>query len=291
MLHVISDGRWKLDAGSLFGETPKAVWENWGVATDRKNRVTLGINCLLVDTPAEKVLVNTGIGSVLLDNQRFAHPGLVPSRLLSGLKAHGVAPREIDKVILSDLRFVNAGGCIRFNRAGNIIPVFPRAEYIVQRDAVREALSPYARRSYWYPGATDIVSTLAARGQMSTIDGDREILPGMAVEETGSFSRGHQIVLVRDGGENAVYLGSLVPTLHHLGECVPAFARDAETTARRKEEILAKAVRGGWLLVFPWEAKTPACYVQEVRDPEGSRKTFKFVSVDLGVARQPALVG
>ena len=34
---IISEGILKLDGGSIFGATPKAVWEN-SITADRKNR-------------------------------------------------------------------------------------------------------------------------------------------------------------------------------------------------------------------------------------------------------------
>lgn len=293
MIRVISDGTWKLDAGRLFGETPKSVWENWGVVIDRRSRVTLGLNCLLVEIAEKKVLVNTGVGSLLQGNQQLADEyGLVPSRLLKGLKAQGINPKQIDIVILSDLRFIHAGGCIRADRTGAIVPMFSRAEYIVQEDAVAEALGPQTRIAHWYPGVSNIISCLVDRGQMSTIKGDREILPGMFVEETLGFSKGHQIVLIRDGGENVIYLGSLASTLRHLNEtaCTPAFVQDGDIAIREKGEILAKVVREGWLVVFPWETKTPAGYVNAVRNPEGSGNTIAFRSVDLSPTPRTALV-
>ena len=47
-LHLLSDGTMKQDGGVLFGQAPKAEWEEQ-VTVDRRNRVTLGINCLLVE--------------------------------------------------------------------------------------------------------------------------------------------------------------------------------------------------------------------------------------------------
>jgi hypothetical protein len=37
---ILSDGVLKLDGGSVFGQVPKAAWEN-SVTTDRRNRITL----------------------------------------------------------------------------------------------------------------------------------------------------------------------------------------------------------------------------------------------------------
>ena len=294
LLDIVNDGMWKLDGGRLFGETPKEVWENW-VVTDRRNCVTLALNCLLIQAAGEKVLVNTGIGSFFQDSTTM--PSLVPSRLRKELKALGVKPREISMVILSDLRFINAGGCIRVERTGNIVPTFPRAQYIVQRDALGEALGEFSKpsgeRSLWHPDPGTIVSPLADRGQLLVIDGDREILPGINVRKTSGFTRGHQIVLVRDGGEHVAFLGNVVPTRSHLNSeaRIPVFARHPETAVKEKRQILDEAVAKGWLVVFPWEPTTPAGYMHEVRDPEGlGMRTIAFVPVDLSATRRPALV-
>lgn len=296
MLHVISDGTWKLDGGSLFGEIPRVSWQN-SVTLDRRHCVTLGLNCLLIDTLAGKVLVDTGVGSILRHNESFRDTcGLTPSRLPKGLKALGVRPKDINIVILSDLRFIHAGGAVREDRTGNVIPTFPRAKYIVQKDALREALGefskPPSKRSSWHPDPDTIISPLADRGQLLVIDGDCEILPGINVRKTTGFTMGHQVVRINEGSEHVAFLGSVVPTRMHLMSeaCIPAGALHAEVAFKEKKEILREAIVGRWLVVLPWEAKTPAGYVQEVRgDSEGSGRTTRFVPVDLSATRQPAL--
>lgn len=299
MLRIISDGTWKLDGGRLFGETPKVDWDwEWRAVIDRRNRVTLGLNCLLLDTPAGKVLINTGVGPDAKGDERRADwYGLVPSRLLKGLKAHGVSPKEISMVILTDLRFINAGGSTRVNRAGDIVPTFPRARYIVQREALGEALGESLKdaseRSPWHPNPDAIITPLRARGQMSIVDGDCEITSGVSVRKTSGFSRGQQVVFIRDGGDRVAFLGTVVPTRFHLNEaCIPALARYAEVASKEKAEILAKVAEEGWLVVFPWEARTSAAagYVFEVRNLEGSRKTIEFRPVDLSATLRSVLV-
>ena len=64
---VISDGVVKLDGGSVFGQVPKTDWET-SVSTDRKNRMTLGLNCMVLQIQGKNVLVDTGVGSK--DNDR-----------------------------------------------------------------------------------------------------------------------------------------------------------------------------------------------------------------------------
>jgi glyoxylase-like metal-dependent hydrolase (beta-lactamase superfamily II) len=51
----------KIDGAAMFGLLPKTAWENC-VATDRKNRMSLGLNCLLLQVGGRNVLVDTGVG-------------------------------------------------------------------------------------------------------------------------------------------------------------------------------------------------------------------------------------
>ena len=108
---IISDGVIKMDGGSMFGQVPKVAWENT-VVTDRKNRMTLGLNCLLLQVGGQNVLVDTGIGSKEIDQDK-ENLGLVPSRLLKWLKGLGLTPKDISAVVLSHLHFDHSGGCTR----------------------------------------------------------------------------------------------------------------------------------------------------------------------------------
>ena len=140
---IISDGVIKMDGGSMFGQVPKVAWDS-SVATDRKNRMTLGLNCLLLQVGGQNVLVDTGIGSKEIDQDK-ENLGLVPSRLLKGLKGVGLTPKYISAVVLSHLHFDHPGGCTRLDRAGNLVPTFPKAKYYVQGKCWEEACNPNAR--------------------------------------------------------------------------------------------------------------------------------------------------
>ena len=52
-ISVVSDGTFLLDGGSVFGQVPKAIWEQQ-MKPDRRNRIRLGLNCLLIQTPSRE---------------------------------------------------------------------------------------------------------------------------------------------------------------------------------------------------------------------------------------------
>ncbi len=48
-LHVVSDGNFLLDGGQMFSVVPKVLWEK-KIPADPRNRIRLGLTCLLIQT-------------------------------------------------------------------------------------------------------------------------------------------------------------------------------------------------------------------------------------------------
>jgi glyoxylase-like metal-dependent hydrolase (beta-lactamase superfamily II) len=263
---IVSDGVLKLDGGSLFGQVPKAVWEN-SVKTDRRNRITLGVNCLLLQVWGKNVLVDAGIGSKEHDKETL---GLVPTRLLRGLKGVGLTPKDIHAVILTHLHFDHCGGCTRLDREGSIVPTFPKAHYYVQRACWQEACHPNER--CFASHRSENFLPVAEQEQIEFLDGDSEIFPGLNVIVTDGHARGHQIVLFNHGGDRIVFLGDLVPTHHHLNlPVISAFDYSPEETLAQKRELLLDAELHGWLLVFSHVYDITAGYLERRGDTTSLR--------------------
>ena len=255
---ILSDGVVKLDGGSVFGQVPKVAWEN-SVTTDRKNRITLGLNCLLIQVGGKNVLVDTGVGPKENDRDK-ENLGLVPSRLLKGLKGVGLTAKEIHAVILTHLHFDHCGGCTRLDRVGNLVPTFPKATYYVQRECWEDASNPDERCLASHRSENFL--PIADRSQIELLDGDSEIFPGLNVIVTGGHARGHQMVMFNHGGERIVFLGDIIPTHHHLNlPVISAFDYSPESTLEQKRDILADAERQGWLIVFSHGHDTKAGYL------------------------------
>ncbi len=256
---IISDGVIKMDGGSMFGQVPKVAWES-SVVTDRKNRMTLGLNCLLLQVSGQNVLVDTGIGSKEIDQDK-ENLGLVPSRLLKGLKGVGLTPKDISAVVLSHLHFDHSGGCTRLDRAGNLVPTFPKAKYYVQSKCWEEACNPN-ERCHGSHRAENFLP-IEERGQLELLDGDSEIMPGLNVIVTDGHAQGHQMVMFNHGGERVVYLGDIVPTPHHLNlVAISAFDSSPERTLEQKRDLLSQAEAQGWLLVFSHGHEVKAGYLE-----------------------------
>ena len=257
----------------MFGQIPKSQWQEW-MPADRRNRVKLGLNCLLIRVNNQNYLVDTGTGQKHSVEARDAY-GLSTSQLLNELKTYGLSAADINGVILTSLHFEHTGGATRVSRRGEVVPTFPKARYFIQREALEEASSPTERHASSFVG--DDFMPLQERGQLELVDGEVMIAPGFTVRRVTGPSQGHQIVVVTHGGERIAFLGDLVPTPYHLQlSCIAATDRQPEETLQNKRAILKEAVSEGWLLIFSHAVSERAGYLED----RSGRLYLRPVSLD-----------
>lgn len=258
-VHLLSDGVFKLDGGALFGQVPKVLWERL-MKPDRKNRVRLGMNCLLIRSPDGNILVDTGAGNKHDDRTREIF-GLSTSKLARNLRDVGVAPKEVSCVVLSHLHFDHAGGGTKANRRGAIIPTFPKAQYFIQQAAWDDAVDPTDRGRASYDQAD--FQPLLEKERIRFLHGDYELAPGIWLQVTGGHCSGHQIVLINGGGSKVAFLGDLVPTPYHLSApYISALDQFPEETLVKKRELLDMLEREGWLILFAHGYEHRAGYLE-----------------------------
>ena len=261
-LFVVSDGTFRLDGGAMFGTIPKVLWERTNPADDR-NRILMGLNCLLIRTPTENILVDTGLGAAYDEKFAFLY-GVDKSQtdLLRSLAAAGVQAADINKVILTHLHFDHAGGNCFQEGNGEFRPTFPNAVYYINEGELAYAKEPDPRSSPSYLSYT--WEPLERREQVVPISGEVEVAPGVTILLAPGHTPNHQIVTVKSRGLTACFLADLVPTPSHLKtHYVMGFDLDALTAMKNKERVLKQAQAENWLLVFEHSPDIKAGYLTE----------------------------
>ena len=118
-VHAIQAGGQQLDGGAMFGVVPKPLWER-RLPSDARNRIPMGMRCLLVEHESELVLIDTGIGNKEnakfhdiygIDNHPLSGAEDVPERtaLEAGIRAAGFTPDDVTLVINTHLHFDQIG--------------------------------------------------------------------------------------------------------------------------------------------------------------------------------------
>ncbi|MBI2956351.1 MAG: MBL fold metallo-hydrolase [Acidobacteria bacterium] len=260
-IFIVSDGRFRLDGGAMFGVVPKPLWERH-LAADERNRVTLGLNCLLMHAHGETLLVETGTGEKF-DAKRQDIYGIDHSvNLLDSLRSRGVGPEDVDVVINTHLHFDHCGWNTRLGGDGKPVPTFPRARYTVQRGEYEHACTPTERDRASY--LAENFEPLAASRQWRFVEGREEILPGVELVRVPGHTRDMQCVRLTSGGRTAFFFADLVPTTAHLPYAwMMGYDLYPLTTLEQKKRWIPEAVRGEWLCLFPHDPRVPAAYLRE----------------------------
>jgi glyoxylase-like metal-dependent hydrolase (beta-lactamase superfamily II) len=259
---LIQAGTFRSDAGALFGPVPRVLWDRLiADEIDHDNRLLQALNCLLVETPAGRVLVETGIGERVTDKMRAMRRYEGPA-VVAALERASFAPTSVDRVALSHLHFDHAGGLLRADGSR----AFPRATVVAQRAEWEIALGDNSRlvASYDQPELR-LVHDWGAEGWA---DGEREILPGVSIVPTGGHSAGHQAVVVRAPGAAPVaFFGDLAMRPWAANpRWVTAFDDFPLDSVAIKGALFGQAADEGWTVVLSHELRHPVGRLVRERD-------------------------
>jgi glyoxylase-like metal-dependent hydrolase (beta-lactamase superfamily II) len=252
-IHALEGGTQRLDGGAMFGVVPKPLWER-RIAADERNRIPLGMRCLLVETPDELVLIETGLGNK--EDEKFrgiygvdnASGAGRPDRVHDSLAAAGFRAEDVGIVVNTHLHFDHAGGNTYRDEAGEVRLSFPNARYFVQRGEWDWAHLKNERTQASY--LPDNFEPVMAAGRLELVEGDVEIVPGISVYRTPGHCPHHQSVLVSSGGETACFLADVLPTFAHLPlPWIMGYDVEPLVTLESKRALLARATAERWLLV------------------------------------------
>jgi glyoxylase-like metal-dependent hydrolase (beta-lactamase superfamily II) len=193
---------------------------------------------LLVDTGPEKVLIDTGSGSL---------NGATAGKLIANLKQVDIAPDDITAVILSHAHSDHVGGL--GGQADALL--FPNARYFIGQ----------TEWSFWtgnrielpkFKGGDELKQKMVdvARSQLNLIR-DRvtqfepkgEILPGFTALQAYGHTPGHVAIQIASGDAKMVHTADTVHT-HTINlwnpSWQPIFDGDPDLAAATRQRVLAK---------------------------------------------------
>ena len=204
--------------------------------------------CLVVNTGDHLVLVDTGAGV------------LAPTtgRLLQNLKAEGIAPEEIDTVILTHGHPDHIGG----NTDAQGKPAFPNARYVMWKDEwdfwtseqaeqrldehIRELLLKFARENL-----------PPIQAKVDLFDRETEIVPGIRAVAAPGHTPGHMALEISSEGEKLLCISDAVLHPIHLEqpEWHAAVDFDPKQVVATRRRLLDRAASGKALVLafhFPF---------------------------------------
>jgi glyoxylase-like metal-dependent hydrolase (beta-lactamase superfamily II) len=249
---LIQAGVFTSDAGTVFGPVPRILWDRLVAAEiNPDHTLTQALNCLLIETPAGRVLIETGVGN-RMDDRRRAARGVRGPWIVPALREAGFDPDSVDVVAVSHLHFDHAGGLMTADgdRA------FPRARIVAQADEWKFALGTNPRLQASYE--QEDLRLVEPWGREGAAQGDEEVLPGVSVVRTGGHSGGHQAIVVRGPSGTVGFFGDLFMRPWSANpRWVPSFDDFPLTSVEVKASLFSQAIEEGWTVVLSHEPRQP----------------------------------
>ena len=261
----------------MFGVVPRVLWERV-CPPDELNRITLNMNCLFVEMPDEKILIETGIGEKWTDKETSIHGIFRKKPFAESLfEITGCRPEDITIVVNTHLHFDHAGGNTILSdaetpRHGDAelnphsalrIPQFRNARYFVSKSEFDRAENPHERdRASYLP---ENWRPLIQSGQLELKPDVYEVVDGLSVEQVRGHSETMQTVKLTRGGETLFGFYDMIPTRHHLPlPWIMSYDLYPVETLEFKKRILPQAVEENWICHFYHDVEMPLCKLTEI---------------------------
>lgn len=252
--HILSDGKHWIDGGGFFGVVPRILWQRVA-QPDANNNIPSDDRCLLIESDAGLILVDTGYGDKL-DAKLRARLGLMgrSDRLEVEMRQLGFCPEDIAIVLLTHYHGDHAGGATRWDTPdhspGRVIPTYANARYYGQAADLYEANHPNERTLATY--FADNWQPLLDTGKLTIGDTPIQLASGVYTDFAPGHTTGIQMVWVEDGGESLLFLGDACSWAVHMNRLawVPAFDIFPMTSIETKRRIRSQALQRNTLLIF-----------------------------------------
>lgn len=261
-VELVSDGSVRVDPGGPFGLVPRALYKSTFEPDDR-NTIPMLLTCLLVRSRGKTIVIDTGLGDKLppseIERWQLKRQG---GGLLASLASHGVLPEDVDIVLNTHLHADHCGGNTR-SEGDRSVPVFPRAEYWVQRMEWADASHPDVRTQGTY--LADNFAPLVAEGRMRMLHGDAPVTDQVRCVVTPGHTRGHQSIMFQAGDWRGLYVADMATYAVHMVRTGWLTAYDVlplENIATKQRWQRWAVERGAWLF-FEHDPQTQIARLRE----------------------------
>jgi glyoxylase-like metal-dependent hydrolase (beta-lactamase superfamily II) len=263
-MHAIQAGGQSLDGGAMFGIVPKPLWER-RIAPDARNRIQLGMRCLLIEHETGPILIDTGAGNKedakfydIYGVENAGTPG--PTCLEDGRRPQVKSIRPARSTPTSTS--ITPAGTPRATPTAAFVRLRQRA---LRRARGRIPLRDEYERAH---GGSYFNHNFVPPRCGAVRFRDRRAIVRHTRHPTPGHTPHHQSILIESGGERALFIADLAPTTAHLPLAwIMGYDVEPLVTLETKRRVLTQAVAEDWLLVFEHDAKT--AWSPIVRDGKG----------------------
>jgi glyoxylase-like metal-dependent hydrolase (beta-lactamase superfamily II) len=215
------------------------------------------MNCLYIETPFERILIETGIGEKWSDRDTAIY-GIYRERPFAETlhEKTGLTTDDISIVVNTHLHFDHAGGNTVINEDGAAVPQFRNARYLVSRSEFEHAAKPHERDRASY--LADNWEPVMRSGQLELMPEEYDVADGIRMEQVRGHSETMQTLRIDRGGETLVGFFDMIPTRHHLPlPWIMSYDLYPTETLEYKRNTLPRAVDENWICHFYHDVEMP----------------------------------
>ncbi|MDA0822331.1 MAG: MBL fold metallo-hydrolase [Proteobacteria bacterium] len=202
-----------------------------------EGHLIMNIQMLIIETPDQKMVVDTCIGNDKALNMEGWSNMQLP--FLDDLKKLGHDPDSVDKVICTHLHVDHVGWNTR-KVAGKWVPTFPNARYVMVEKEF----------DFWQSLEEDpfgdvfgeSVKPVVDAGLADMVGPDHQVAEGVSFESTPGHTPGHVSVHIKSQGEEAIISGDM---MHHpcqiaRPDWVTPFDADSPAACATRKQFLER---------------------------------------------------
>jgi glyoxylase-like metal-dependent hydrolase (beta-lactamase superfamily II) len=271
-VEIVPDTEFRLDGGAMFGVVPRNLWSRV-CPPDEQNRIRMNMNCVFIDTGAERILIETGIGEKWSAKHTEMY-GITRVRPLAESLSTiaGIAAEDITIVINTHLHFDHAGGNTVLDGDGKAVPAFPNARYFISKSEFEHAEDPSERdRASYLP---DNWQPVDKSGQLELKGADYEVVPGLRMETYAGHNRSMQCWRLDSKGQTLFGFADLVPMRAHVPFAwIMGYDLFPTETLEAKKKLLPQAAREGWNCLFYHDPDEP---LDRIVEEEGKLRAMGY---------------
>src|SRR6185312_11127699 len=235
----LGEGSYSVDASKKFIPF-NPVTDN---PKERPASLFIHVNPFLVQIADDLILLDTGLGSKDTRDELWLH---------QHIRNAGFDPGDVTLVLMSHLHYDHSGGLV-VERAGKLVPSFPKAQHVIQQKEWEKALTG-SSSSYH----KEIFEALRDTANLEFVDGSGQLKPGINYELSGGHSPFHQVFWIEGDDSKCFFGGDELPEPEQLiRKFIAKYDYDGRKAMHLREEYGKKAAAEDWTCLF-YHAKSIA---------------------------------